>query len=119
MKQTRLILVDAHISPSICVWLTAELGLNASSFRAVGIAGATDEAAFMRARELNAIVLTKDADFPRLLRNWGPPPQIIWITSGNTSNARIRSVLREHLARAMDWLDRGEPLVQIDDSGRD
>lgn len=97
--------------------MSSELGVKASSFKAMGIAGATDESAFIRARELGAVVLTKDADFPRLLRSWGPPPQVIWITSGNTSNARIRAVLREHFARAMEWIDRGEPLVQIDDRG--
>ncbi len=41
--------------------------------------------------------MTKDADFVRWVEQQGPPPQIRWVTVGNTSNARMKEVLEETL----------------------
>ncbi len=60
--------------------------------------------------------MTKDIDFVRLLELHGPPPQILWVTLGNTSNARMREVLERTLSRAVALLESGEPLVEISDS---
>ncbi|MBO1352116.1 MAG: hypothetical protein EBE86_034315 [Hormoscilla sp. GUM202] len=43
----------------------------------------------------------------------GPPPQIIWLTSGNTSNYRLRSILSATLQEALELLRSGEALVEI------
>jgi predicted nuclease of predicted toxin-antitoxin system len=37
--------------------------------------------------------MTKDSDFVDLVERLGPPPQIIWLTCGNTSNLRLREIL--------------------------
>ena len=55
----------------------------------------------------------KDADSERLLAEQGPPPRVIWLTSGNTLNARVREVLNETLREALAVLDSGEALVEI------
>jgi hypothetical protein len=44
---------------------------------------------FFAARDAGAIVMSKDKDFAQLVLHHGPPPQVIWITCGNTSNARL------------------------------
>ena len=44
-----------------------------------------------------------------------PPPQVIWITCGNTSNARMRDILRQTFANAL-LLRQGEPIVEITDA---
>lgn len=59
--------------------------------------------------------MTKDIDFTRLLEKHGPPPQIIWITLGNTANARLREVL-EHVFPRVEALLASEPLVEISDT---
>ena len=59
--------------------------------------------------------MTKDVDFVRLLEDLGPPPQIIWITCGNTSNAHLRQLLRTALPRALEMLSEGESLVELSD----
>lgn len=59
--------------------------------------------------------MTKDADFVRLLADLGPPPQIIWITCGNTSNAHLKRLLKSALPRVMEMLSSGEALVEISD----
>ena len=57
--------------------------------------------------------MTKDSDFVLLLDRLGPPPQVIWVTCGNTSNARLREILTNTLPKALELLDAGERLVEI------
>jgi predicted nuclease of predicted toxin-antitoxin system len=57
--------------------------------------------------------MTKDSDFLLLLDRFGPPPQVIWVTCGNTSNARFKEILTGTLPRALELLVSGEPLVEI------
>jgi predicted nuclease of predicted toxin-antitoxin system len=62
--------------------------------------------------------MTKDFDFVRLLREHGPPPRVIWLRCGNTSNAHLRELLTRTLPRALVLLDSGESLVEIADRPR-
>ena len=57
--------------------------------------------------------MTKDDDFVRLLEQHGPPPQVLWITTGDRSDARMREVLSATVDRAADLLEAGERLVEI------
>ena len=74
-----------------------------------------DREIFLAAREADAVVLTKDGDFVLLLEQLGPPPRVLWLTIGNTSNAHLREVLTRNLPTALELLRRGEPLVEIAD----
>ncbi len=60
--------------------------------------------------------MSKDEDFAALVEQLGPPPQVIWITCGNTSNAALRAILETGLPTAMEFIRRGEPLVEISDA---
>ena len=57
--------------------------------------------------------MTKDSDFVLLLDRFGTPPQIIWLTCGNTSNASLKEILTKQLSQAIEFLERGEDLVEI------
>lgn len=57
--------------------------------------------------------MTKDRDFLDLLDHLGPPPQVIWITTGNTSNAGMRKILTSAFRQAWDLIRQGEALVEI------
>ncbi len=59
------------------------------------------------------MVLTKDADFPHLLQQHGPPPKVLWLTCGNTSNQNVREILSSTLPSALKLLEAGESLVEI------
>lgn len=61
------------------------------------------------------MVVTKDSDFVELLEQHGPPPQVLWVTLGNTSNARMRAVLERTFSRAASLLESGERLVELRD----
>jgi len=48
-----------------------------------------------------------------MLDELGPPPKVIWLTCGNTSNARLKEILSSTLESAMTLLDASETLVEI------
>ena len=106
--------VDAQLSPALAPWLSATIeGMDAYSVRKLGLRDADDDEIFFAAREANAIVVTKDADFIRLLNEHGPPPKIIWLTCGNTSNAALRVLLETALPEALALIEGEEAIVEI------
>ena len=108
--------IDAQLSPGLARWLGEHQAVEAFSARWLGLHDATDEAIFDAARSANAVVMTKDRDFVQLLERAGPPPQVIWITCGNTSNAHMRDILGQTFANALLLLRQGEPIVEITDA---
>ena len=90
--------------------------MEAQPVRELGLRDAKDREIFLAAREAGAVVLTKDSDFVLLLEQLGPPPQILWLTLGNTSNARLREVLAKSFQAVQGLLLQGEPLVEISEA---
>ena len=105
--------VDAQLSPALASWLTDTFGVEEIAIRDLGLRDAEDVVIFDRARRAAAIVVTKDRDFVDLLLRNGPPPQVVWLTCGNTSNAHLRELLTSTWPRAAVMLAAGEPLVEI------
>jgi predicted nuclease of predicted toxin-antitoxin system len=83
--------------------------------RELGLRAATDRDIYMAARDAKAIVVTKDVDFVQLLERHGPPPQILWLTCGNTSNERLMKILTDYWPAISALLRDGEPLVEVGD----
>ncbi|HEX7190086.1 MAG TPA: DUF5615 family PIN-like protein [Thermoanaerobaculia bacterium] len=110
-----IIWVDAQLAPALAPWITQTFRIEAASIRHLGFVQASDAAIFEAAREANAVVLTKDADFVVLLERFGPPPRLMWMRCGNTSNAKMRTVLSATLPNALALLESGEALVEITD----
>lgn len=108
-----MIWVDAHLSPALATWIAAEFNHPSQSVRDLGLRHAKDKPIFEAARQASAIMLTKDADFVELVERLGPPPQVIWLTCGNTSNAALRTILQSALPKALELLRQGERLVEI------
>jgi predicted nuclease of predicted toxin-antitoxin system len=57
--------------------------------------------------------MTKDSDFDEIVERVGPPPSVIWLTCGNTSNAALRVLLKATLPRAVELINKGDSLVEI------
>ena len=108
--------LDQQLSPALAGWIARRFDLVARSVRDLGFASASDAEIFFAARETQAVVITKDQDFVRLLERHGPPPRIIWVTCGNTSNARMRELLTTALSTALALLGQGESLIEISDA---
>ena len=108
--------LDAQLSPYLAPWLSSEFDVEATPIRELGLRDAGDREIFLAAREADAVMLTKDSDFVLLLEQLGPPPQILWLTIGNTSNAHLREVLSKNFPTVQSLLLRGEPLVEISEA---
>ena len=105
--------VDAQLSPAIAVWLRSEFRIDAVAIRDVELRDAEDLEIFQSAKTANVAVMTKDRDFVLLLDRFGPPPQIIWLTCGNTSNHKLKHILAQTFNDAVSLLDSGEVMVEI------
>ncbi len=105
--------VDAQLSPAIAAWIQATFRISATPVRDLGLRNATDIDIFQAARQAGAVVMTKDSDFVHLQESLGSPPQVLWITCGNTSNARLQAILQRTMPQALALLAAGEPVIEI------
>lgn len=106
--------LDAQLPPKLAEWINQQgLALEATPVRDLGLRDALDPEIFQAAREAKALVMTKDRDFINLLEKNGPPPQVIWLRTGNSSNQALQNTLSTTLATALDLLRSGEPWVEI------
>lgn len=109
-----MIWVDAQLSPFIAAWIKNFINHDCKALREVGLRDAGDSEIFQAARIANAILITKDSDFVDLLNRLGPPPKIIWLTCGNTSNKRLTEIFSNKLAQAIELLSDAD-IVEIAD----
>ena len=105
--------IDAHLSPAIATWITNNFAVTAVALRDLGLRDAEDPEIFETAKAQGVVFMTKDSDFVDLVERLGSPPQIIWLTCGNTSNARLREILSSVLRETLELLRSGEKLVEI------
>jgi predicted nuclease of predicted toxin-antitoxin system len=105
--------IDAQLSPTLAQWLTGRFDVEAVHVSELHLVNASDPTIFGLARSADAMILTKDRDFVELVHRRGTPPQVIWITCGNTSNDEMMRVLDATFERACELLASGEAIVEI------
>ncbi len=105
--------IDQQLSPALASWLRTEHSLDAVSVRSLGFHNADDKNIFFAAQKIGIVVITKDRDFVQLVEQFGIPPQILWISFGNTSNAVIKSVLSKALPQILPLIERGEQIIEL------
>lgn len=106
--------IDAQLSPALAAWITENFSdIEATAVRDLSFRDAEDPVIFFSARTADAAVMTKDSDFVELQQRNGAPPKIIWITCGNTSNAKLKTILLANLQEAVNLLEAGDVLVEI------
>jgi len=111
-----IIWIDAQLPAALAQWIQDKFRIEAQAVRDLGLRDAKDHVIFKAAREANVVVMSKDEDFRLLVERLGPPPQVLWVTCGNTSNARLREILTKSFSVAIEILQRGAPLVEISDA---
>jgi len=107
--------VNAQLSPALANWIAKNFSVEAIAVRDLKLRDATDQEIFDAARDARAVVMTKDSDFVDMVNSRGAPPQVIWLTCGNTSNAYLKKTLFKTLAQAIAILESGEKIVEIND----
>lgn len=109
--------LDAQLPPQLATWLAQRYGVAAHSLRDLGLRDATDRSIFAAARNVSAVLVSKDIDFVDLVQQQGAPPQLLWVTCGNVSNRRLRAVFEATFPQALELLRDGRPVVEIGDAG--
>ena len=105
---------DAHFSPQIARWVQREFQIQARHLDELGFRLTSDRGIYQAAKaEGDVVIVTKDVDYHHLAAEIGPPPPVIWVTCGNTSNAALRLLLKARLTNALNLIAEGEPLVEI------
>lgn len=107
--------VDAQLPPRLAAWSAQAFDCEAVAIRDHGLRDAKDAEIFDAARQAGVTVISKDADFVELVERQGAPPQVLWVTCGNSTNARLREILTQCLPDAMALLQKREPVVEISD----
>jgi predicted nuclease of predicted toxin-antitoxin system len=108
-----VIWLDAQLSPQLARWIAETFGNECVHVRDLGLRDAEDSEIFQKARDAGSVVLTKDEDFVRLVERNSSPPQVIWLTAGNMSNSRLKSLLLNTFPDAMSLIANGETVVEI------
>ena len=86
-----------------------------SRSRKLGLRDAKDRDIFLAARAVGAVLISKDSDFVDLVQQQGPPPQLVWLTCGNVTNARLKAVLPASWLKIAAVLASGEGVVELGD----
>lgn len=85
----------------------------AASLGSLGLRHTENEEIFVKARAAQVISLTKDQDFAHSVTHLGPPPQVIWLRCGDTSEEQLKELLTRHWDRALEFISKAESLVKI------
>jgi len=107
--------LDNQLPPALAAWMRTALAVDCVPVRDLNLHRATDLEIFMAARDAKVVVMTKDGDFVGLVDRHGAPPQVILVTCGNTSNARLRHLLGRAWPTILPMIERGEKLVELGD----
>ena len=91
------------------------LSVDCVPVRDLNLHRASDIEIFRAARDAKVVVMTKDGDFAGLVQQHHAPPQVILVTCGNTSNARLRELLERAWPTILPMIERGEALVELGD----
>jgi predicted nuclease of predicted toxin-antitoxin system len=113
VSESPAVWIDAQLPPVLAEWLHSEYGVRAAHVLTLGMATASDREIFAAASRPGIIVVTKDSDFVLLLQQRGPPPQVVWVRSGNTTNRELRRMVLGSWEEAVALLAAGESLVEI------
>lgn len=105
--------VDAQLPPALARWLRDLDEGQAVHVEDLGLLRAEDPEIFEKARQVNAVVITKDSDFVQIQERRGPPPRVVWVTCGNRSNPLLKDLIVRSWPRVKDLLAAGEVLIEI------
>lgn len=108
-----IIWLDAQLSPVLANWIRSEFKVQCFPIRDVCPVNIPDEALFLKAKGSADLIITKDVDLVNILQHVGPPPSILWLRMGNTSNARLKAVFSKQMAEVLRMIEGGEPLVEL------
>jgi predicted nuclease of predicted toxin-antitoxin system len=105
-------IVDAQLPPALARLLT-ERGHIAEHVADVGLLSASDSAIWRFAIGHDAVLITKDEDFPDQVLLGGSAPVVVWIRVGNTTRRALLDWFTPLVDRVIAMIDSGERLIEL------
>jgi predicted nuclease of predicted toxin-antitoxin system len=104
-------LIDAQLPRSLAEFFRSK-GYQAFHVRDLMLREASDREIFSKAKELSAIIVSKDADFA-VLKSMQPGPQILWLRVGNTTKAELTAKLESVWDGLIDELMGEGAIIEV------
>jgi predicted nuclease of predicted toxin-antitoxin system len=105
-------LVDAQLPPALARWIASQRHQAAHVFD-LGFHTADDPVIWERARNDEAVIISKDEDF---VDHWllsSQPVSFVWIRKGNCSNSALVAWLEPLWSDAVKRLEQGEKFIEL------
>jgi predicted nuclease of predicted toxin-antitoxin system len=107
-----IFLVDAHLPPALARWISSH-GHPATHVFDVSLHAADDPVIWERARQSEAILISKDEDFVDRWLLSDAPIALVWIRKGNCSNRALMAWFESLWPETLRRLDQGERLIEL------
>lgn len=105
-------LIDAQLPPALARLLESH-GHVAEHVADIGLRHADDSPIWAYATSHQAIIITKDEDFPHRLRQAKSSPVIVWLRIGNTSSRALLEWFEPLLPQIESLITQGDRLIEI------
>jgi len=105
-------LIDAQLPPRLAKRIGA-VGHSAHHVADFDMLRARDRVIWDKAIELDAAVISKDADFVTLRALHRTGPAIVWIRLGNVTRAALLDRIERALPNIVSQIERGEKVVVV------
>ncbi|GAA5164614.1 DUF5615 family PIN-like protein [Viridibacterium curvum] len=107
-------LVDAQLPPALARWFRQQ-GCEAQHVFDLFSAHVPDLLIWQEAARLQAIIVTKDEDFPARAMRDAAGPAVLWLRVGNTSNAALIRRIEQVWDDVRLAFESGERLIELRD----
>jgi predicted nuclease of predicted toxin-antitoxin system len=105
-------LVDVQLPPALAKLLAAH-GHHAEHVAEIGLRDADDSPIWDYAFRNDAIIVTKDEDFPHRFRQSKSAPVIVWLRIGNTSRRALLLWFEPLLPQMEALISQGDRLIEV------
>jgi len=105
------LIVDQQLPPLLAAWFRDQ-NLDAFHVRDLELTGAADTAIWAEAARDDAVVVSRDEDFVRLLRDRGGA-RLVWIRVGNCANPALPALIEANWSAVQRRLSDGDRLIEL------
>lgn len=104
--------IDAQLPPSLASVLRRE-GHEAVAVRDIGLRDSPDSDIWARCVQTGEVIVSKDDDFARRVRDTTIGPAVVWLRVGNSSKRALEAWFIPLLPAIIDQLEAGERLIEV------
>ena len=105
-------LIDTQLPQTLVDWIRGS-GNEAIHVLDVGLAQGKDNSVWAYAEREHAIIISKDDDFSKWVRQGRAGPKVVWLRIGNASNPSLLFWIGSRWSQVIEKLENGERRVEV------